>query len=42
MKLIRKPAQPKRNPLISIRLNSDKYASWKAFLDDAYWSVELR
>lgn len=42
MKLIRKPAQPRRNPLISIRLNSDKYASWKAFLDDAYWSVELR
>jgi 5-methylcytosine-specific restriction endonuclease McrA len=42
MKLIRKPARPKRNPLISIRLNSDKYASWKAFLDDAYWSVELR
>ncbi len=42
MKLIRKPVQPRRNPLISIRLNSDKYASWKAFLDDAYWSVELR
>ncbi len=42
MKLIRKPTQPKRNPLISIRLSSDKYASWKAFLDDAYWSVELR
>jgi 5-methylcytosine-specific restriction endonuclease McrA len=42
MKLIRKPARPKRNPLISIRLSSDKYASWKAFLDDAYWSVELR
>lgn len=42
MKLIRKPVQPKRNPLITIKLNSDKYASWKAFLDDAYWSVELR
>jgi 5-methylcytosine-specific restriction endonuclease McrA len=42
MSLIRKPVQPKRNPLISIKLNSDKYASWKAFLDDAYWSVELR
>lgn len=42
MKLIRKPVRPKRNPLISIKLSSDKYASWKAFLDDAYWSVELR
>lgn len=42
MSLIRKPVQPKRNPLITIKLSSDKYASWKAFLDDAYWSVELR
>lgn len=42
MKLIRKPVQPKRNPLISIKLNNEKYASWKAFLDEAYWSVELR
>jgi 5-methylcytosine-specific restriction endonuclease McrA len=42
MKLIRKPVRPRRNPLISIKLSSDKYASWKAFLDDAYWSVELR
>ena len=42
MKLIKKPTQPKRNPLISVRLNNDKYASWKAFLDEAYWTVELR
>lgn len=42
MKLIRKPTQPKRNPLISVRLNNEKYASWKVFLDEAYWSVELR
>lgn len=42
MKLIRKPVRPKRNPMISLRLSSSKYASWKAFLDEAYWSVELR
>ena len=42
MHLIRKPIQPKRNPLISVRLTNEKYASWKAFLDEAYWSVELR
>ncbi|MEM0983748.1 MAG: HNH endonuclease [Planctomycetota bacterium] len=42
MKLIKKPVRPKRNPLISIKLGHDKYASWKAFLDDAYWSVELK
>ena len=42
MKLIRKPIKPKRNPLISLRLGRDKYESWKAFLDEAYWSVELK
>ncbi len=42
MRLIRKPVEPVRNPLITIRLGQDRYASWKAFLDEAYWSVELR
>lgn len=42
MKLVRKPVQPARNPVISMRLGHDKYASWRAFLDNAYWSVELK
>lgn len=42
MHLVRKPVQPRRNPMISLRLGSDKYASWRAFLDHAYWSVELK
>ncbi len=42
MTLYRKPSQPRRNPVISLRLGSDKYASWRAFLDNAYWSVELK
>lgn len=42
MKLTRKPVRPKRNPLVTLRLGSEKYRSWKAFLDHAYWSVELR
>lgn len=42
MDLIRKPIKPTRNPVINLRLGTDKYASWKAFLDNAYWSVELR
>ncbi|TVQ63314.1 MAG: HNH endonuclease [Phycisphaerales bacterium] len=37
-----KPVRPKRNPMIALRLGQEKYASWKAFLDNAYWSVELR
>ncbi|MBX3359514.1 MAG: HNH endonuclease [Phycisphaeraceae bacterium] len=41
MKLIRRPIRPRRNPLITLRLGQERYASWKAFLDEAYWSVEL-
>ncbi|MFZ2873167.1 MAG: HNH endonuclease [Phycisphaerales bacterium] len=41
MRLIRKPERPKRNPLIMLRLGNEKYQSWRAFLDHAYWSVEL-
>lgn len=42
MHLIRAPRRPRRNPLISVRLSAEKYKSWKAFLDEAYWTVELR
>lgn len=41
VRLIRVPVKPKRNPAIAIRLGSPKYRSWKAFLDEAYWTVEL-
>lgn len=41
VKLIRPAVKPKRNPAISLRLGSPKYESWKAFLDEAYWTVEL-
>lgn len=42
MKLIAVPKQPRRNQLISMRMGHDRYSSWKQFLDNAYWSVELR
>ncbi len=42
MFLIRKPVKPKRNPVIALRLGEMRYHSWKAFLDNAYWTVELR
>ncbi|MFC1652277.1 HNH endonuclease [Planctomycetota bacterium] len=41
MKLVRKPIKPKRNPLIHLHLGHERYQSWKQFLDNAYWSVEL-
>ncbi|MBN1553635.1 MAG: HNH endonuclease [Phycisphaerae bacterium] len=42
MKLITPPLRPKRSPQITLRLTSEKYASWRQFLDAAYWNVELR
>ena len=42
MKLIKKPVKPRRNPTMTLRLGEKKYHSWKAFLDDAYWHVELQ
>ncbi len=42
MKLVTLPVKPKRSPAIMVRLTSEKYASWKQFLDNAYWSVELK
>lgn len=42
MRLIRQPQRPRRNPAVTLRLGSRKYQSWKAFLDNAYWTVELK
>ena len=41
MKLIKKPIQPRRNPTVAIRLGGSKYDSWRAFISEAYWTVEL-
>ena len=41
MKLVRKPVKPKHCPIIRLKLNANKYHSWKQFLDNAYWTVPL-
>lgn len=42
MHLINVPRRPRRSPVITINLSDAKYASWKQFLDFAYWNVELK
>lgn len=42
MKLYKKPVRPKRSPMMAIKLGNPKYASWKTFVDAAYWSVDLK
>lgn len=42
MHLIARPRRPRRSPVLTIKLSDEKYASWKQFLDFAYWNVELK
>jgi len=42
MTSIAKPARPRRSPILTIKLSDSRYASWKQFLDFAYWNVELK
>jgi 5-methylcytosine-specific restriction endonuclease McrA len=42
MRLVRPPVKPKRSPQLTIKLGNPKYESWKSFLDNAYWSVDLK
>ena len=42
MRLIAKPRRPRRSPVLTVKLTDSRYASWKQFLDFAYWNVELR
>lgn len=41
MRLVRRPCEPRFNPLIRLKVRRRKYYSWKQFLDEAYWSVTL-
>ncbi len=42
MRLIAPPSRPQRPPTLTIKLSDSRYASWKQFLDYAYWNVELK
>ncbi|MBI4229397.1 MAG: HNH endonuclease [Planctomycetes bacterium] len=42
MRLIRPPKRPTRPPVLSQKAGLEIYRSWKHFLDEAYWSVELK
>lgn len=42
MHLIGAPRRPRRSPVLTVKLSDSRYASWKQFLDFAYWNVELK
>jgi 5-methylcytosine-specific restriction endonuclease McrA len=42
MRLINKPIKPKQSPVVTFKFGDDRYESWHQFLENAYWSVELK
>ena len=42
MALIKAPVRPRSSPALGLKLKHRRYQSWRMFLDEAYWTVELR
>ncbi len=42
MRLIKEPIRPRTSPALRVKLAHRKYRSWKTFIDNAYWTVELK
>jgi hypothetical protein len=42
MRLVVRPLRPRRSPVLTVKLTDSRYASWRQFLDFAYWNVELK
>ena len=41
MHLVRNPKRPKWRPFIQVNFTLNGHASWRHFLDIAYWNVEI-
>ncbi len=41
MPLAKQPERPRTSPLLSTRLSNRKYHSWKVFLENSTWSIDL-
>lgn len=39
MKLVARPARPRRSPLVTLKLRSPKYAAWRVWLEGAFCDV---
>lgn len=42
MRLMRTPKQPRRHPMITMRVARKQYESWRVFLENSNWTVEYR
>jgi 5-methylcytosine-specific restriction endonuclease McrA len=41
MPLAKAPERPRTSPLLSMKLSSRKYQSWRVFLENSQWSIDL-
>ncbi len=41
MHLVSKPIKPKKCESLRLRIGKHQYLSWKSFLNNAYWTIEL-
>lgn len=42
MKLIKTPRRPKHNPMLKVHISHQRYAAWRDFVSEAYWTAELQ
>ena len=42
MRLVQRPVKPAFSPVLTLKLQSQRYEAWKDFVDNAYWSVPLK
>ena len=41
MRLMKKPRKPTHNPMLTVKLGNPKYESWKTFLPQASWLMDV-
>lgn len=41
MPLVKKPERPRTSPLLNVKLSNQKYASWRIFLENSSWSIDI-
>ena len=42
MKLVKTPRRPKCNPMLKVHITHQRYAAWRDFVSEAYWTTELQ
>jgi 5-methylcytosine-specific restriction endonuclease McrA len=41
MPLVKQPERPRTSPLLNTKLSNRKYESWRIFLENSNWSIDI-